>query len=449
MTEKKPEAMNKAMTVARIYYQKNLSDPAAQAFLGQRGLSVESVWRFELGYAPDAWRGLVDHFTSHSIRLAAKDAGILTTMSSSDRLIDMFRGRFMFPIHTMDGALVGYGGRIISEGKDAPKYINTPETPLFQKSKLLYGLYQNKKHISERREAMLVEGYMDVVSTTAAGLPITLAPMGTALTSEQLHLLQSVGVRKLWMCLDGDKAGIRATERNLQVIMADYHPALDVRLITLPDDHDPDSYIRKFGLDEMKARMSEAAPLPSYIDSVCRKGLPERLGLEDKACYLLKLEGFLEASSGALREDLLKLACTTSGLKPEQIAEGKYARDSDHQVSEWHPLVALAARWMWHEDSTRIAERMAAGHSSANGMGQLIALANVKCSGCAESFNQCQNLHAYALAHGPLSEAEMTELSSRWPAWRKQQALDESLTKLRTQPFDASAKQSIRQVLSL
>ncbi|ALN21703.1 MULTISPECIES: DNA primase [Ectopseudomonas] len=442
-----PELMTKSLTVARIYFQKHLQEPAAQQYLKERGFSKDSIRQFEVGYAPDNWRGLVDHFTSHPVRLAGKAAGVITTLKNSDRMIDMFRDRLIFPIRNDAGELVGYGGRLLGEKEGSPKYINTPETPLFQKSQLLYGLHQHKADIAARREALVVEGYVDVITTSAAGLGISVAPMGTALTGEQVQLLMGLGVRKIWLCLDGDAAGQSAAERNLAVIMQHYHPSLDIRIVLLPDGDDPDSLIRKQGKKSLEALMADALALPQYIDSLCRKGLPDKLGLEDKACYLVAMEQYLDMASGALQDALLAQSCAVTGLKSEQIASGKYQRQQDNAVAEWHPLVALAARWMWHDDNAEVAQRLQRSQAQGKGMRELTALSKLKLGLGGDS--DCQMMLAFVKSHGPLLDAEFQQLTRQWPQWRRKLSVEEGIQTLRERPYDRSAAKMIRAALRM
>lgn len=449
------EQQSKSLTIAKIYFQKHLSADTAQAYLAKRGLSRELIRKFEIGYAPAQWRGLVDHYTSHSMRLAGLDAGVIAKMKSSDRLLDFFRDRLMFPIRTAAGDLAGYGGRLLAEkesflaeGKEPPpKYINTPETRLFQKSQLLYGLHQNLEHIKSQREVAIVEGYMDVISLHGAGVPLGVAPMGTALTEEQVQLLMGLGVRKLWLCLDGDAAGQKATERSLEIIMQSYTPMLDVRVIALTDGHDPDSFVRSHGGDAFRSRMASAMTLPDFIESICLKGLPESLGLEDKAIYLMRLEEYLAPAGGVLQQELINRATALTGLKAAQIAEGKYQRAADQQASQWHPLVALAARWIWHEKNESVASRFEKLSLSSQGALELRALAHQLVAG--QGGEECRMLRAFAVAHGPLSDDELASLSERWPQWRRETALAENIASLRARPFDQDAAKSIRNAFQL
>ncbi|MDU4254420.1 DNA primase [Pseudomonas sp.] len=437
------DQQHKALTVSRIYFQSHLQAPEAQAYLAKRELNNAACRKFELGYAPDTWRGLVEHFKSHSVRLAAKDAGILTSPANSKRLLDFFRGRLIFPIHNAAGTLVGYGGRDITGNPDNAKYINTPETELFQKSQLLYGLHQNLRSIQDRREAVLVEGYMDVVRLTGAGFDIAVAPMGTALTSDQAQLLVNLGVRRLWICLDGDNAGEAATQRSVDVLMEHYHPALEVRLIMLSDGHDPDSLIQAAGADAFQVAMDTAQTLPDYIHAICTKGFTPSPCLEDKALYIQRIEPFIERSGGFLQDRLIDRACRFTGLSKNDLFSDKVNRQENDAVSQWHPLVTLAARWMlFDENPSRIASRMAKLTIPGSGLQELADLAKQVIGGEATT----GLMHQYAKAHGPLLPEELDELAESWGRWHKNAALEHQLTILSKMPFDQSAKEAVRSI---
>lgn len=165
---------------------------------------------------------------------------------------------------------------------------------------MLYGLYEHQNLIRSTREATLVEGYMDVITTSINGHDTTVAPMGTAFTDAQLRLLQMLGVRRLFICLDGDGAGQAAAARTLNVIMQSYDPSMEIRVVTLPDNHDPDSFIREFGGNAFAQQKQAATSLADYIHSLLIKGIPEKPCLEDKALYLHRLETYTEHACGEL-----------------------------------------------------------------------------------------------------------------------------------------------------
>ena len=429
---------HKALTVARIYFQGHIKDPDAASYVGTRGLSREALRTFEIGYAPDAWRGLVDHFSSHKIRLAAVDAGILTTPAQSNRLLDFFRNRLMFPIRDHLGELVGYGGRTLSKDDGVPKYINTPETALFNKSKLLYGLHQNHDSITTSGEAMLVEGYMDVVTLHSHGYTKAVAPMGTAVTSDQIHLLLDHGVKRLFVCLDGDGAGIRAAGRSIDVIMQSYHPTMDVRIVLMPDGHDPDSLVRERGLVGLHKAMAEAKGLADFILEACIPG-KQCSSLEDKVAFMLRVKDYAEQASGILREQIIAGVQTITDLDMTTVRECLTV-NADDSIG-WHPLVAQSARWVYHQSGQAAA--ILDDYPSINGHGlddlrQLIA------------DTACANpLAKYAKAHGPLTDIELHSIGNDLDRWLRRTQLEQQLSSALDRPYDRGIREGIRQTLGL
>lgn len=435
----------KALNVARIYFQSHLQDPEANAYILTRCLSPSALRKFEIGYAPDQWRGLVDHYSSHRIRLAALEAGLLTTPAQSNRLLDLFRNRLIFPIRDHNGELVGYGGRTLSKEKDTPKYINTPETALFNKSALLYGLHQNLTTIAETGHAIVVEGYMDVIALSTAGCHNAVAPMGTAITKDQIQLLLAQGVKCLWLCLDGDAAGQSAAERSLAVIMEHYHPALEVRLIRMPAEHDPDSLVREKGLDAFRELMKEAKSLPDFIEQVSMAG--GRIdSLESKASFLLRLTPYLAAAGGSLRDQLIERASTLTGLPVSELRESLLTGDNDNHVNNWHPLVALGARQLLHSDcDMSVLGRLEQFDIKGHGFAELVDLVQSKMEG-----DPTEGLLArFALAHGKLSSAEEEAFKREFLPWLKNQAISQNLDELVKAPFDSDAKRQVRGLLKM
>lgn len=434
---------SKALTVARIYFQSHLNAPEAKAYLAKRDLSSAACRKFEIGYAPDNWRGLVEHFKSHPVRLAAREAGLLTTPTNSQRLLDFFRDRLTFPIRNVAGDLVGYGGRIVGEHPGSPKYMNTSETELFQKSKLLYGLHEHLSTIEDRHEAILVEGYMDVVRLSVAGFDYAVAPMGTALTNEQTRLLLGHGVKRLWICLDGDNAGEAAAQRSVDLFMEHYHPALQIMLVQMPGQHDPDSLIREQGADGFSRCLESALPLPAYIHAICTKGFPQTPCLEDKALYLQRLGPYIQKAAGFLQDKLIEQAQDFTGLSADDIYADRQSRLDNSSVAQWHPLVTLAARWMAHDpQSQRIAERISKITATRNGVDELVALGK----SIAEGKPPSGLLSDFCMAHGALEPEEMKTLRKDWSGWLQDVQLEQHLSALSQMPFDQNAKDSIRAI---
>lgn len=434
-----------AMKVARIYYQNHIKDDAPKTYLESRGLSPTALYKFQIGYAPKAFRGLVDHYSSPTVLFAGKEAGVVTNMQDTKRLRDFFIDRLMFPIRTHEGDLVGFAGRLLEPKEGSPKYINTPETELFHKGAILYGMFENGAAIKNAMEAIMVEGYTDVITMADNNIPLGVAPMGTALTPMQYSLIMNTGVRKLTMCLDGDSAGMRAAERSIETIMEQYHPGLAVYIATLPDGHDPDSMIKAHGADGFLAEMDKALPLDVYIHKICSVGHRAEPSLDDRAEYLTRLGPYVEQSSGTLYNVLLVKAIDYTKLQRDQVVELLPARaEQDSQIT-WDKNTALAARWLVHDQhqQKQIAAKLSGIKLQSLGLDELSTLAKQYEDGAQPT----GRLHQYAQAHGGLSTTEISELRVNWQSWMKRATLDEGLKNIAENPFSESAKQTIRMAL--
>ena len=228
----------------------------ARTYLESRGIDAEVAERFELGYAPDEWRAFreaaVKHGFEEHLMLAL---GLLKQSERSKEPYDGFRGRVMFPIKGVNGRVVAFGGRILETiSGDGPKYINSPETPIYHKGRNLYGLSRAKNSIRREGQALIVEGYMDAVSIAAVGFENVVAPLGTALTPEQAQLLSRYTKRVL-LLYDSDGAGLKATFKAGDVLLeSGVHPSV----VTFPEGEDPDTYVRAHGPDGLSALLKDS-----------------------------------------------------------------------------------------------------------------------------------------------------------------------------------------------
>jgi len=243
---------------ARFFHEKLKADEgeAARAYLLGRGLSPATITRFGLGFSPDSWSELLDHLTSCGYTKAELlEAGLVTT-GKTGKIYDRFRGRAMFPIINVRGSVIGFGGRIMGDGE--PKYLNSPESSVFNKRKNLYALNLAK---SSRADYMiLAEGYMDVIALHQAGFDSAVASLGTALTEEQAHLISKYKSRVI-ISYDSDKAGRAATERAMDILK---RAGLDVRVLQMTGAKDPDEFIKKFGRDKFARLIENALPAAEY-----------------------------------------------------------------------------------------------------------------------------------------------------------------------------------------
>jgi DNA primase len=218
------------------------------SYFKERGFSKETITKFELGYSPDQWEA----FTGQAIKEGYQEEFLVESGLSVKRdngsLYDRYRGRVMFPIHSFTGRVIAFGGRTLKSDKNVPKYVNSPESEIYHKSSVLYGLYFAKRSIREEDNCYLVEGYADVISVHQAGIENVVASSGTSLTVEQIRLIGRL-TKNITILYDGDAAGIKASLRGLDMILEE---GLNVKVVLFPDGHDPDSYVRKLGTSAFK-----------------------------------------------------------------------------------------------------------------------------------------------------------------------------------------------------
>jgi DNA primase len=242
---------------AKFFQQSLLETPEGQniglSYFKERGFREDIIRKFELGYSPDNW----DAFSNAAIKQNYQQEFLLESGLSVKRdngsLYDRYRGRVMFPIHSFTGRVVGFGGRTLKNDKSVPKYVNSPESEIYHKSNLLYGLYFAKKAIRESDNCYLVEGYADVISVHQAGIENVVASSGTSLTVEQIRLIGR-STKNITILYDGDAAGIKAALRGLDLILEE---GLNVKIVTFPDGHDPDSFVRKIGTNAFKTYIDQ------------------------------------------------------------------------------------------------------------------------------------------------------------------------------------------------
>src|SRR5690554_5249509 len=231
------------------------------SYFKERGFTDETIKKFELGYSPDSW----DAFTSHAIKKGYKlefleKTGLSivktdTSTGSATKMFDRFKGRVMFPIRSMSGRTLGFGGRILTSDKKAAKYLNSPESDIYYKSKVLYGIFHAKQSIAKEDNCYLVEGYTDVIQFHQTGIHNVVSSSGTALTPEQIRLINRL-TKNITVLFDGDAAGLRASLRGIDLIL---EQGMNVKICTFPEGEDPDSFSRKNSLEELTLYLEENA----------------------------------------------------------------------------------------------------------------------------------------------------------------------------------------------
>ena len=246
------ESMYAVTDFAQSFFSKMLTESQegkniGLAYFQERGFTAESIDRFHLGYSPDQW----DAFTKAALDAGFQEEFLVSsglTIQKGEKQFDRFKGRVMFPIHSMSGRVMGFGGRILKQDKQAAKYVNSPESEVYQKSKVLYGLYQAKQHIAKQSNCYLVEGYTDVIQMHQAGIQNVVSSSGTALTSDQVRLIRRL-TDTITLLFDGDAAGLRAAMRGVDIIL---EAGMQVSICTFPEGEDPDSFVRNHQLTEVK-----------------------------------------------------------------------------------------------------------------------------------------------------------------------------------------------------
>jgi len=252
--------LREANAFAQKFFQENLAEEGvgrgAMRYLKERGVGHEAMERFGLGYAPDDWRRLREAAAKHGLEdEVLLEVGLIVQREEGREPYDRFRNRITFPIESVSGTVLAFGGRILGEsGKGVPKYLNSPESPIYHKGKVLYGLSWAKNAIRREEGALIVEGYMDAVSLAASGLENVVAPLGTSMTEEQATLLTRYCTR-VFILFDSDPAGLRATFRAGDILLAaGLHPAV----VTLPPGEDPDTIIQKSGPEAIREYLNQA-----------------------------------------------------------------------------------------------------------------------------------------------------------------------------------------------
>jgi len=302
--EKKKEniVLEDSLILAKKYYQARLkASPEAIKYLKSRGLTGEIAKQFSIGFAPGGWNNLNEVFKDYDNDVLIKSG--LINKNEKGKRYDRFRNRIMFPIYNTKGQLVGFGGRVIDE-KDSPKYYNSPETSLFQKSYELYGLLAARKSIRDKGYVLVVEGYMDVVSLAQHGISNAVATLGTATTSFHIQKLIRY-TSEIIFCFDGDEAGKSAAWRAMQNSLASVTDEVQLKFLFLSEQHDPDSYVRENSKEKFEKLAKDATPLSEYVVHYLTKK-NDLTSQEDRVKFLNSVEPILNNIASLKLTFLLK-----------------------------------------------------------------------------------------------------------------------------------------------
>jgi DNA primase len=315
-----------ALSKAEKVYRGELKKSAeAVAYLKGRGLTGIVARDFAIGYAPDAWHTIAEALDDVSEADLLK-AG-LVTKNDKGNVYDRFRGRIMFPIRDTRGRVIGFGGRLLGDG-DGPKYLNSPETPVFHKGRELYGLYEARNALRSIRQLILVEGYMDVVALAQAGIANAVATLGTATSADHFQKLYRYA-EEVVCCFDGDAAGRRAAWKALENALPTLTDGRQLKFMFLPEGEDPDSLVRREGKARFDARIAAAAPAIEYLFNELADGLDLKQ-LDDQARLVSLVTPYTErVPDGVLKQLMRHRLASITGLSDTGAAPQRRASRQD------------------------------------------------------------------------------------------------------------------------
>lgn len=317
--KKRKEGVN-LLELAASFYRERLKmqeGQSAQRYLVERGLSDDVIKMYGIGYAPAGWEALKQHLNERGIGEPVQvEYGLLIHREDTGRSYDRFRDRVMFPIRDLRGRTIAFGGRVM--GDDQPKYLNSPETPVFHKGRELYGLYEARQASNKLEQLVIVEGYMDVVALAQFDIHNAVATLGTATTEDHLSRLFRV-VSRVVFCFDGDRAGRQAASRALETALPQMIDGREARFLFLPEGDDPDSLVRREGAQAFQDRVTCAMPLSEFLFEQAAQGrdLNTVEGRERFASQVL--EALNKVPEGMLKSLLLESLAQRSGLAQEQL----------------------------------------------------------------------------------------------------------------------------------
>jgi DNA primase len=294
---------------------------AARTYLDERGIPDDVLEKYRLGYAPSpeqgGWSYLTGLLQKQGLAVADIERAGMAVKKDRGGYYDRFRERVLFPIYDMSGRVVAFGGRILGEGK--PKYMNSPESAVFSKSRLLFGLYQHKEAIRTHRKALVVEGNFDLLSLAVHGVENVVAPLGTSLTRQHVHSLRGY-CEEVVLLFDGDAAGLKAAMRSVPFFLTEQ---VDAKVALLPEGHDPDTLIREQGSEGVEALVKQAMDLPEFVFDTLVKQYG--LTLSGKSHIIKELQPLLQAGDSQQRSLMLahfseKLGISPSGMSVESVS---------------------------------------------------------------------------------------------------------------------------------
>ena len=301
----------------KFYYNQTRNNQKAIDYFLSRGLTRETIREFKLGYSPAGWQELTNFAKTQGIpEKALVQCGLAIEKPDTGRVYDRFRDRIMFPIFDTSKRPIGFGGRGMTPDAE-PKYLNSPETPLYQKTKTLYGLHTAQYHIKQKNSVIIVEGYMDFLSLFQADIKNVIATSGTALTDVQARIIQRY-TNNVFLVFDGDSAGVHAAQRGI-FVLAPYN--LDIRILVLPGNEDPDSFVKKNGRDAFLQLLANAVPYAAFIieQAIQEKGISTP---QQKSALLDYLVPLVQSISDSIaRESFVKQISERLGITAQTVLD--------------------------------------------------------------------------------------------------------------------------------
>ena len=348
--DKRFKRYNQIMSELNDFYQNQLKSSSEKnkvvSYAKKRGISGSIAKRFELGFAPPGWTNLFEQYSKNeeSVQDLLSMGMIVPKKDKKDDYYDRFRNRLMFPIHNAKGSVIGFGGRVLSS-QDNPKYLNSPETPLFSKSKELYGLYHCRKYSRKIDSILVVEGYMDVIALHQHGITNVVATLGTATTPAHLQVL-SRSAETIVFCFDGDKAGRDAAWKALKTSLPSITSGLVIKFLILPQGEDPDTLINKESAKAFNSRIEGAQTLSSFLIEHIKSKVPfdtiegKTLFLEKSASlinlvnYSIYRQQLIEGIANAIGQNIIQVE---KAVEQSKTQNNQFASTNKSQQNKLNP----------------------------------------------------------------------------------------------------------------
>ncbi len=345
------EALFNLNQFALDFFEKTLHDTEegkaiGLSYLKERGVRDDIIRKFKLGYSPSTWDAFTKHAREHGYKLEALVKSGMT-LQKDERAYDRFHSRVIFPIHSVSGKVIGFGGRILTSEKNRPKYVNSPESEVYNKSKSLYGIYFARNPITLKDNCFLVEGYTDVISLHQAGIENVVASSGTSLTHEQIRMILRY-TKQVTILYDGDPAGIKASFRGIDMIVEE---GMDVKIVLFSDGEDPDSYARNHHPDEVEKFITKHAD--NFILFKTRMLLGETKGDPiQKAALIKEIVNTISLIPDGISRTLYIKECSALMNVPEQVLMNEVRKLLRNKIKKQIPVVEKPEDIGWMEDTT-------------------------------------------------------------------------------------------------